>query len=897
MRTVRLLLYTVFSLWISFTVGCGGNSSGPGGGSPNPVPSISSISPSQNTLGASSQTVTISGSNFLSSSSVSFNGASRTVNFVNSTQLQITLTGADVTTAGSFPIIVTNPSPGGGSSNSASFKVRTLTSIALTPLNPSVVLGETLQFTATGTLSDSSTQDVTSLVTWHAANSAATIDTSGRATSLALGRVVISSTFGSISASTTLINLSNPTSGQPRFAFATSSTIDGSVYTYTVDSATGQLRHAGYTFSGGLPEAIAVDPGGKFAYVANSLDNTVSGFSVDGTTGVLVPVPSSPFTTGTAPNSIAVDPAGAFVYVANSGTSDVSEFAIDRTTGKLTPISASRPPAGAGPSTILVDPTGHFVFVANPVANTISAFKVDAVSGAISASPGSPYTAGTDPYAIAVSPNGRFLYSGNGVSKDVSAFSIDASTGALTQLSGSPFSTGAGQEIAAINITPSGKFLYVSNFGSQSISAFSINADGTLSGVAGSPFHVISAPRSVQFDPASKFAYVPALSANEIEIFSISSTGALTLVGAARTGSQAMALALSAGTSAVTYTPKFAYVANLLSNNISAFSIDALTGALTSITGSPFASGARPFGIVVHPSSRFAYATNSSDNTVSAYRIDPGTGAMAVIAGSPYATGSNPAAPAIDPSGRFLFVPNYASNDVSVYAIDETTGALLNVSGSTLSSMYEPVAAAVDPTGRFLYIANQGGAAYGVCTPTLISPCGISAYSIDRATGVLTPVPNSPFPGGPEPSALAIDPSGRYLYVANQSTDTTFSFWIDPVSGSLTKVGATPPVSGAAAGITAEPLGRFLYTTEGLAWSMDSAGTLTQIPGPPFVTGSVPFSIASDVSGKFVYIADQSGGVYAYTIDDSSGLLQPITGSPFVAGSAPIGIATTGVHQ
>ncbi|MGA2160531.1 MAG: Ig-like domain-containing protein, partial [Dehalococcoidia bacterium] len=56
----------------------------------------------------------------------------------------------------------------------------TLSSIAVTPANPNVTGGATQQFTATGTFSDGTTQDITSSVTWTSSNpAAATISTSG----------------------------------------------------------------------------------------------------------------------------------------------------------------------------------------------------------------------------------------------------------------------------------------------------------------------------------------------------------------------------------------------------------------------------------------------------------------------------------------------------------------------------------------------------------------------------------------------------------------------------------------------------------------------------------------------------------------------------------------------
>jgi uncharacterized protein YjdB len=82
----------------------------------------------------------------------------------------------------------------------------TLVSIAVTPANPSIPKGRTQQFTATGTFTDNSTQDVTATVAWSSATTAtATIASStGLASSVNAGTSVITAAVGTISASTTL---------------------------------------------------------------------------------------------------------------------------------------------------------------------------------------------------------------------------------------------------------------------------------------------------------------------------------------------------------------------------------------------------------------------------------------------------------------------------------------------------------------------------------------------------------------------------------------------------------------------------------------------------------------------------------------------------------------------
>jgi uncharacterized protein YjdB len=105
--------------------------------------------------------------------------------------------------AGSASITASN----GGKSGSASIEVTaaTLNSIAVIPASPSIVVGATQQFTATGTYSDSSTHDITAQVTWSSSSTAtATIVSSGLATGVAAGTATITATLGGKSGTSTL---------------------------------------------------------------------------------------------------------------------------------------------------------------------------------------------------------------------------------------------------------------------------------------------------------------------------------------------------------------------------------------------------------------------------------------------------------------------------------------------------------------------------------------------------------------------------------------------------------------------------------------------------------------------------------------------------------------------
>ena len=81
---------------------------------------------------------------------------------------------------------------------------------------------------------------------------------------------------------------------------------------------------------------------------------------------------------------------------------------------------------------------------------------------------------------------------------------------------------------------------------------------------------------------------------------------------------------------------------NASSNNVSAYSVNTTTGALTPIAGSPFAIGTGPGTLSIDSSGYFAYLANHGSGGVSAFSINATTGALTAIAGSPFATGANP---------------------------------------------------------------------------------------------------------------------------------------------------------------------------------------------------------------------------------------------------------------
>jgi len=92
---------------------------------------------------------------------------------------------------------------------------------------------------------------------------------------------------------------------------------------------------------------IATDRTGAYLYV--TAGSGIVGYGIDGTTGMLTPLPGFPVVTGTAPHSVTFDTTNQFLYVANDGAANITGFRLDASTGALTPMPDSPFPAGNRP--------------------------------------------------------------------------------------------------------------------------------------------------------------------------------------------------------------------------------------------------------------------------------------------------------------------------------------------------------------------------------------------------------------------------------------------------------------------------------------------------------------------------------------------------------------------
>jgi len=299
---------------------------------------------------------------------------------------------------------------------------------------------------------------------------------------------------------------------------------------------------------------------------------------------------------------------------------------IDTSTGGFGTVNSGAAPFFANSTAVVAN--SQFLYASNSYINGIPnngsqifAYSISPGDGTLTQITGSPFFSFAPPTAIvglALTPNGQFLY-GADATGFIYAFNLDSATGVPTLVTGSPFASGPNPELV---VDPTGKFLYASddNDPTDGVLAYTIQASGALNPVPGSPFPI------------------PGPNGGTSEPYGIVATGG------------------------------FVYTALL--NQVAAFSIDSTTGALTSVSGSPFSAGNGTSFFAVANS--YLYAVNASDGTVSGYSMNSSTGALTPVSGSPFGSGGETLA--TDPSGQYLYLGTFKG--VQGYNIDSSTGAL-----------------------------------------------------------------------------------------------------------------------------------------------------------------------------------------------------------------------------
>jgi 6-phosphogluconolactonase len=295
--------------------------------------------------------------------------------------------------------------------------------------------------------------------------------------------------------------------------------------------------------------------------------------------------------------------------------------------------------------------------------------------------------------------------------------------------------------------------------------------------------------------------------------------------------------------------------------------------ALTSFTPPTLPSGVGGDMLIVNQ--KFLYLPQSDSLSIRAFTIDHTSGALTAVSGSPFATAGADSITS-DPAGRFLFVGNQTTGSVSVFQINATTGALVAAPASPFFAFNLDFAKflAVDGSGTFLYV-GQG-------SPFL----PIYAFSIGQNNGALSPVVGSPF--ALNVALVRTDFTGKHAIGISGTTGDNhlYVFAIDPNTGALTGVTNSPFATTMATpeNLRIHPSSQFVYAfgvdnssasaaTEG--FTIDpSSGALTPLAGSPFTSLPIVGNCKWDQGGGEAFCADAASSAFSVlNTSTSSGAL------------------------
>lgn len=175
-----------------------------------------------------------------------------------------------------------------------------------------------------------------------------------------------------------------------RYVFAADLGLD-QVLSYRFDVKEGKLSANDPAFTkvapGAGPRHFAFHPSGKFAFVINEINSTITAFDYDSSKGQLTEiqtVPSLPqgFEGNNSTAEVQVSPNGKFLYGSNRGHDSIVVYGIDEKTGQLTYVE-NESTRGKTPRNFGVDPTGQILIAANQGTNTLSVYRIDQKTGAL----------------------------------------------------------------------------------------------------------------------------------------------------------------------------------------------------------------------------------------------------------------------------------------------------------------------------------------------------------------------------------------------------------------------------------------------------------------------------------------------------------------------------------
>lgn len=322
---------------------------------------------------------------------------------------------------------------------------------------------------------------------------------------------------------------------------------------------------------------------------------------------------------------------------------------------------------------------------------------------------------------------------------------------------------------------------------------------------------------------------------------------------------------------AATTPSELVYVGSNQSNQIRAARFDAATGKLTMIA--PVADGLRPTWLVSHPQLPMLYAVNderAKEGSVVAFAVDRASGALTKI--NTASTGGEGSTHLwLDTALKTLFAANFTGGSAASIALqpDGSLGALVSTVKETGTGPHPRQTSAhahgvaLDPSGRYLLVADLGADR-------------VFVYGVDRASKALAPDDATnphvvSLPAGSGPRHLAFGANGRFVYVVTElSADIVTLRW-DAQQGRLTPLQSLPMSSpefkaarnGSEVAVSAD--GRFVYAGNRaehqlLVYRVDAASGELSLIQRVSSGGELPWNFALHSSGKWMLVANQRSG-------------------------------------
>ncbi|HZR58705.1 MAG TPA: beta-propeller fold lactonase family protein [Terriglobales bacterium] len=300
---------------------------------------------------------------------------------------------------------------------------------------------------------------------------------------------------------------------------------------------------------------------------------------------------------------------------------------------------------------------------------------------------------------------GKFLYIAQNDDDSIAEFQLSAGTLINSNGSNNPppqFSVPAAPNTFAVD--PPGNIAYA-GLSDGRISIFDINrANGRLfsKGTVSAPG---TGPASVTVDRSGNFLFVAEEGSNDVSSYSINrSSGALTFIGTVPAASKPIAIITD-------WSGHFVYVSNNSSDNVSGYAINTMNGKLTPVPGSPYLASSQPLSIGA--TAKVVYTLNGGDGTASGYNINGTSGSLTPAPGSPFQMSEccgTPNMMDLDPIHNLLLFSaigfTFGTDNIQTTTI-QSNGSLYG--GSAIGGVYGPTSVALDPSYQFVYTCEVDG--------------------------------------------------------------------------------------------------------------------------------------------------------------------------------------------